>query len=179
MKQYLLVLAALSLIMSGCGKNDEPKTEKAEAESAPAVAMESESAAEPMAEAPAMAEETATEEGGTTMEASAPPAEEPMAAAEPAPMAEAASGEADMGMGKQAYDKICFACHAQGVAGAPKIGDQAAWEPRIAQGMDTLVTHAINGFQGTSGVMPPKGGMPTLSDEEVKAAVAYMVEQSK
>lgn len=183
MKKYLVVLAALSLILSGCGKNEEEKLEKAE--SAPE-AMESKPAEESMAEAPAMAEEAAPaaseESGGAMMEEAASAAEEAMAAAEataPAPMAEAPSGEADMGMGKQAYDQICFACHAQGVAGAPKIGDKAAWEPRIAKGMDTLVMHAIDGFQGTSGVMPPKGGLPSLSDEQVKAAVAYMVEQSK
>lgn len=87
--------------------------------------------------------------------------------------------QADTGLGKKAYNTICFVCHAQGVAGAPKLGDKAAWAPRIAKGMDTLANNAINGFQGSTGVMPPKGGLPSLSDEEVKAAVAYMVGQSK
>jgi cytochrome c5 len=65
------------------------------------------------------------------------------------------------------------------VAGAPKLGDKAAWGPRIAQGIDTLYTHSIKGFQGKAGMMPPKGGNMALSDADVKAAVDYMVAQSK
>lgn len=81
--------------------------------------------------------------------------------------------------GKATYDKACFACHASGVSGAPKLGDKAAWAPRIAQGMDTLTKHALEGFQGKTGVMPPKGGFTNLSDEEVVAAIEYMVSQGK
>ena len=88
----------------------------------------------------------------------------------------AAASSAD---GKAVYDKACFACHTAGVAGAPKLGDPAAWTDRIAQGMDSMVNNAINGVAGTSGVMPAKGGNPSLSDEEVTAAVQYMVEQSQ
>lgn len=61
---------------------------------------------------------------------------------------------------------------------APKFGDKAAWAPRIAQGLDTLYQHAINGFQGKSGVMPPKGGS-SASDDEVKAAVRYITDAAK
>lgn len=82
-------------------------------------------------------------------------------------------------MGKLIYSKHCMACHAAGVAGAPKLSDAAGWEPRIAQGMDTLFAHAINGFQGKAGYMPPKGGFTTLNDDEVKAAVTYMVSASQ
>jgi cytochrome c5 len=89
------------------------------------------------------------------------------------------SAPAAMADGKATYDSVCFACHATGAAGAPKMGDKAAWAPRIAKGMDTLHTHAINGFQGNSGVMPAKGGRADLSDADVKAAVDYMVSQSK
>jgi cytochrome c5 len=78
-------------------------------------------------------------------------------------------------LGKAVYDKACFACHAQGIAGAPKQGDKAAWEPRIAQGRDTLVAHAIKGFTGAAGMMPARGGNPSLSDEEVAAGVDYML----
>ena len=80
--------------------------------------------------------------------------------------------------GKQLYSSTCIACHGAGVAGAPKVGDEAAWAPRIAQGIAVLDAHAIQGFQGKAGMMPPKGGS-TASDADVKAAVAYMVAQSK
>ncbi|MBC6942883.1 MAG: cytochrome c5 family protein [Xanthomonadales bacterium] len=81
--------------------------------------------------------------------------------------------------GKTIYDNLCHTCHTAGIAGAPKIGDKADWAARIAQGMDTLDQHAIAGFTGKTGVMPPKGGNPALSDEQMKATVAWMVEQSK
>lgn len=77
--------------------------------------------------------------------------------------------------GEKVYKKACKMCHGAGMMGAPKTGDAAAWADRIAKGMDTLNDHAINGF----GKMKPKGGKKSLSDEDVKAAVAYMVEQSK
>jgi cytochrome c5 len=81
--------------------------------------------------------------------------------------------------GKSVYDGLCMACHAAGVAGAPKLGDKAAWEPRIAQGNDLLYQHAIAGFTGKTGMMPPKGGNAALSDDDVKAAVDYMVGAAK
>jgi cytochrome c5 len=68
-----------------------------------------------------------------------------------------------------------MACHATGAAGAPKVGDAAAWAPRIAQGMDTLVQHSINGLRA----MPPRGTCANCSDEDLKAAVTYMVERSQ
>lgn len=90
------------------------------------------------------------------------------------------SGQAVLAdVGKATYDKACFACHNLGVAGAPKIGDKEAWTPRIAQGMDVLKQHSIEGFSGSTGYMPPKGGRTDLSDDEVKAAVVYMVGQSQ
>ena len=82
-------------------------------------------------------------------------------------------------VGKVTYDKACFACHNMGIAGAPKIGDKDAWVSRIAQGMDVLVRHSIDGYQGSTGFMPPKGGRMDLTDEEVEAAVVYMVERSQ
>jgi cytochrome c5 len=90
-----------------------------------------------------------------------------------------AANAAGADKGKSTYDASCMACHAAGVAGAPKLGDKAAWGPRVAQGNDTLYTHAIKGFQGKAGMMPPKGGNMALKDEDVKAAVDYMVSQSK
>lgn len=85
----------------------------------------------------------------------------------------------DLTLGKTVYEGKCQACHATGAAGAPKMGDTANWAPRIAQGMDTLVKHSIEGFKGTIGYMPPKGGFTSLSDDEVKAAVAYMVSENQ
>ena len=77
--------------------------------------------------------------------------------------------------GASVYNGACMACHASGAAGAPKVGDAAAWQPRVAQGLDTLVNHAING----KGAMPPKAGSPSLTDAEIRAAIDYMVGASK
>jgi cytochrome c5 len=81
--------------------------------------------------------------------------------------------------GQQVYQASCVACHDAGVAGAPKLGDKGHWATRIAKGLDTLYASAVNGVQGSAGVMPPKGGNPALTDAEVKAAVDYMVGRSK
>lgn len=80
--------------------------------------------------------------------------------------------------GTQVYNAVCMSCHAAGVAGAPKVGDASIWSARIAQGYDTLVSHAINGYKGTAGQMPAKGGNPDLDDVEVARAVAYMANQA-
>jgi len=77
--------------------------------------------------------------------------------------------------GEEVYNASCNACHGAGVAGAPKTGDAGAWASRIAQGEATLVKHAIEGLNA----MPPKGMCMTCSDDEIKAAVEYMVEQSQ
>ncbi len=81
--------------------------------------------------------------------------------------------------GKSVFESACVACHGSGIAGAPRVGDKAAWAPRIAQGVATLETHAIGGFQGTTGMMPAKGGRMDLSDDAVKMAVEHMVAQSR
>jgi cytochrome c5 len=77
--------------------------------------------------------------------------------------------------GPAAYDTGCVACHGAGIAGAPKAGDKGAWGPRIAQGKATLYKHAIDGFNGKTGVMPPKGGQVAWPDDLVKQAVDHMV----
>ena len=76
--------------------------------------------------------------------------------------------------GKSVYELACSTCHRDGLAGAPKFGDKAAWAARIAKGQATLEKHALEGFQGTVGFMPAKGARPDLSDDAVKAAVEYM-----
>lgn len=80
--------------------------------------------------------------------------------------------------GKTIYDNLCTGCHTSGAGGAPKL-DGAGMGARAAQGLDLLVKHAIEGYTGTAGVMPAKGGNPALTDEQVKVAVEWMVAQSK
>jgi cytochrome c5 len=103
----------------------------------------------------------------------------PAAAAAAAPAAPAAEATASAsGAGKTLYSSACVACHGAGIAGAPKFGDKAAWAPRIAQGANVLYEHAIKGFQGKNGMMPPKGGS-SAPDADVKSAVDYMVAAAK
>jgi cytochrome c5 len=94
--------------------------------------------------------------------AAAPAAAEPVATA-----GAGASGEA-------VYSGACIACHSTGVAGAPKVGDKAAWEPRLAQGMDAVMNSATKG----KGAMPPRGGNASLSDAEIKSAIEYMLDKT-
>jgi cytochrome c5 len=81
--------------------------------------------------------------------------------------------------GPALYEAVCKTCHGTGLAGAPKFGDHAAWAPRIAEGKPTLYEHALKGFQGKSGVMPPKGGRSDLSDDLIKSGVDYMVQKGQ
>lgn len=158
------------------GNLSEPAAEgeaAPEAESAPAAETP---AAEPAA-APAQAEAPAAEAQP------APVVEQPAAgessagaevsAAAPAEVAAAADGP-DLSVGKAVYDKACMLCHAAGVAGAPKLGDKAGWAPYIATGMEAMVKVAIQG----KGAMPPRGAS-SASDDELRAAVAYMVSESQ
>ena len=77
--------------------------------------------------------------------------------------------------GKDIYNSVCMSCHMSGAAGAPVTGKSDQWTDRIAKGNDVLYNSAINGI----GVMPAKGGLMSLSDDEIKLAVDYMIEQSK
>ena len=117
-------------------------------------------------------------------DAAAAPAAAPVAAAAPAAAAPAQTPAApapatkvaavDSGAGEALYKQACFACHAAGVAGAPKFGDKAAWAPRIQTGLDALTTSAIKG----KNAMPPKGGS-AASDADIHSAVVYMVNAAK
>lgn len=133
------------------------KFKEPEAPSAPPAAAATAASAAPAAPAPVSA-----------------PAAPAQASAQPA----AADAGTGTNAGKALYDTTCVACHGAGIAGAPKFGDKAAWTTRIAQGNATLYEHAIKGFQGKAGVMPPKGGS-TAPDAGVKAAVDYMVSAAK
>jgi len=81
--------------------------------------------------------------------------------------------------GPQVYNEACIACHGTGIGGAPKVGDVGAWAPRITQGIGVLREHAIAGFQGSTGYMPPKGARVDLSDKEIDDAVDYMITESR
>ena len=148
-KQTVLYPLLLLALLGACGKSESPPPPPQSA--APALTPAPVTTPEP-ASAPAMS--AAPADGGAKVAASTDD-------------------------GKKIYDASCLACHAAGVAGAPKLGDKANWAPRIAQGNDTLYTHAIKGYQGKAGMMPPKGGNMALKDDEVKAAVDYMVSQGK
>ena len=105
---------------------------------------------------------------GEEHQAAAPTVE---TAVEPDPVVTALSGP-------QVYNSACLSCHGAGIAGAPILGDAAAWAPRVAQGVDLLKEHAIDGYTGAVGFMPAKGGRVDLSDQEVADAVEYMVGES-
>ncbi|MGL5949449.1 MAG: c-type cytochrome [Aeromonas sp.] len=89
---------------------------------------------------------------------------------------DAATAAASARSGEAVYKASCFACHDTGAAGAPKRGDAAAWQPRLAQGQATLIQHALNGYQGKVGVMPARGACPSCSDEEIANAVGYLTQ---
>lgn len=146
MKALKFLPLAIALVLAGCGQKTPPAAETAPAAPAPEVA------AAPAAPAPA---------------APAAPAAAPAAAA-------VAAATGDLVKGEQIYTANCLSCHGAGVLGAPKFGDKTLWGPRIAQGIDTLHTNALNGIR----MMPPKGGNATLKDEDVKAAVDYMVSKA-
>jgi cytochrome c5 len=77
--------------------------------------------------------------------------------------------------GEEVYNGNCMACHGTGAAGAPKVGDAAAWAPRIAAGMDSLLANATNGLNA----MPPKGLCMSCSAEELQGAIEYMINKSQ
>ena len=117
-----------------------------------------------------------------------PPSEEAVAGKDNSAIAIKAEGAAAAGSaqtaalpkdGTELFEQTCSVCHGQGIAGAPKAGDKAAWGPRIAEGKATLYEHALKGFQGKSGVMPPKGGRIDVPDDLVKQAVDRMVQMAQ
>ena len=89
--------------------------------------------------------------------------------------AAAAAASSGARSGEDVYNAACMACHSTGAAGAPRTGDAAAWAPRIAKGMDTLVSNAINGLN----TMPPKGLCMACSDDDLRGVVEYIVGQSQ
>lgn len=158
---YEIARAVVYLANAGGGKFDEPK----------APAGDKPAATDAGGESPA-----APAEAAPAVEAAAPATESPPA---PVPSAPVPAAEVKVAAAAAAppavYQSICLACHAAGVAGAPKTGDKAAWAPRLSAGLDGLTASVIKG----KGAMPPKGGAVTASDADIKAAVAYMIDQVK
>jgi cytochrome c5 len=181
---FLIIALGASLL--ACGKSDDlpaPATQPPEA-----AAPQAEAAPEPVA--PVVETPQSETAPAALPEAGLPPpaAVSKPAAAKPAatpvestPAAKVASETApstpppDLAHGQQIYRQACAFCHDKGVAGAPKTGDVAAWSPRLAQGMATLYAVSLRG----KGAMPAKGGNPSLADPDVKAAVDYLVAQSR
>lgn len=122
---------------------------------------------------PAQPAESVAQDTAEPPAAPAADAEPSAPAPEPAARAPVASAAPAGRTGEQVYNQFCFACHNLGVAGAPLLKDSAQWEPRIAKGLDVLIANSINGFNNN--LMPPKGSCINCSDEELRAAVEYML----
>ncbi|MCB1737917.1 MAG: cytochrome c5 family protein [Gammaproteobacteria bacterium] len=142
-------------------------------EAAPAPASAEEASANPVAVATDMVSNAASAVANTAAAVAGNVADAAGNAA--TAVSDAVAPATDDAHGKAIYGKACVACHSVGVAGAPRLGDKAAWSARVAQGVDTLHKHALQGFRG----MPPKGGRMDLSDSDVAAAVDYMVSQAQ
>lgn len=173
MRPFLLLISLCALLLSGCG-NDDNDTAGSPAEPGMTVettptAMDEQADSEA---ADVATQQTSEAESDAGAEAAAAMAETDAAVA----AAEPAAAEPKMS-GEQVFKKYCFACHMTGAANAPKVGDVAAWEPRIAKGMDALLMSAMQGVPNTA--MMPSGGCNSCSEEELMAAIEFMVNQSR
>lgn len=195
----VVLIVSLAAALAACGKSEEDTQAPASEPSAEAPVIPTEPAPPPAAEAtpgsdatalsPSVSEAPPPPAAAPTPTAPPAPASAPRAApaaptpaaptasesAPPAPAASVAPPSADLARGEQVYRKACAFCHDRGTAGAPKLGDAQAWAPRIAQGTDVLYTNSIKGIRA----MPPKGGNPTLSETDVKAAVDFLVARAR
>lgn len=181
---FLIVTSTASLL--ACGKTEAPTTPDAppalaaSPQAEPAMAAATEAPPVQAAETPAAVPFEITPPKpvapGTVSRYTAPEPVE-VSAPQPTPVVEPvpAAASPDLAHGQQIYRQACAFCHDKGVAGAPKIGDAAAWSPRLAQGMDVLYVSALSG----KGAMPAKGGNPSLVAADVKAAVDYLVAQTR
>ena len=164
----LLIAVMMMAGLTACSQEAKQETQ----ETAQAVASEVKTEAASAADATA----SAAQEAAAKVEAAASKAAE---AAKPeekaeAPAAEAKPAESAKVDGKAVFEANCKACHGGLIPGAPAVGKKEDWAPRIKQGKDTLHKHALEGFNS----MPAKGGNGSLSDDEVKAAVDYMANES-
>jgi len=176
------LIAASAVSLLACGKSEDtsppaapsPAVESAQVETAPSAVPEP---VAPVVEPPSAPTPEAAPPAAASQPAAAKPAEATPATPAAKPTGETAPGtpSPDLAHGQQIYRQACAFCHDKGVAASPKIGDAAAWSPRLAQGMDVLYASALHGKRA----MPAKGGNPSLADADVKAAVDYLVAQSR
>ncbi|WP_421866960.1 c-type cytochrome [Motiliproteus sp.] len=182
----LCISAVTALLMVGCGEDKQvastpaatpkpatqaapqpepakPVVEQVKEDMSNAVEAATDTAKQMSDKAEQMADDI-KEQAADTMEKAEDKAAEMVASVSEKVAPAAASGEST-------YKSLCFSCHDTGLAGAPKLGDKAAWEPRLATGIEAIYNTAING----RGAMPAKGGNPALSDADVKATVDYML----
>lgn len=169
-------IAIFSILLAGCAEQGADPEQKMSPEAvashiAPVGAVNITPAPEKAAETKG----TATSVKEESPQKPAPADEESAQETAPDKVSSSAGGkETQLAHGKTIFEKTCLACHGGYFPGAPAIGKSADWLPRIAQGEETLVQHAINGYNA----MPPKGGNSTLSNEDVAAAVAYIISQA-
>ncbi len=161
------VMLGAALTLTACGGHEEEVKAVDKVDEAAELAKQNAPEPEPIPVEENSAEAVASEEAETTDEATAEESstEDAGSEGEGAPLAASA--------GKDLYESTCKACHEGGLLGAPKLGDAAAWEPRIAQGKDTLYKHSAEGFNQ----MPPQATGDVTKDQ-VHAAVDYMVDQA-
>lgn len=174
---FAVPIVVLLLIAYYIGSSSEPP---AGSESLSPAAVDARVAPVGSAAVAASSQAAAQQNAASMSTAAAPTASATATAAAPAPAGSGAAAPAAVAKadGKALYESVCIACHGAGVAGAPKVGDKSEWAPIIAQGEAVLYDRAIHGYTGKRGVMPPKGGS-NASDDAVKAAVDYMIAQSK
>lgn len=190
MKNTSIMLLICCTFMAACDQSTESERKAAPGPGTPAPVAEDTASALPDAAAKAGAEidnavksaKAIADDLAVSAQESAAVASEAVEAASQAAVEKtselvAAATSDSARQGESVYKSSCFACHGTGAAGAPKLDDKAAWKSRIAQGSAVLARHAIEGYQGNTGFMPPRGGAGHLSDEEVTSAVEYMVSQ--
>lgn len=170
----LLCVVAFAAALGACGSETPPATSSTGTAAAPAEPAAPAAPSTPEPAVTAAPEPAAPEPAAPEPAAPEPAAPEAAAATAAAPAVAGVDGVD----GEKVYGGLCVVCHGTGVAGAPMVGNKDDWAPRIAQGKDTLYKHALEGFTGQKGMMPPRGGNPSLKDEEVKAAVDFMVQKS-
>lgn len=187
MNGIALASVAAAIVLAACGKGESPtspptpSTSSGTSATTPPPSSSSSTSPAPGATSSAPSSSASASPAPTAAASASPSGNAAAAAAGPGASASApgaAVTTASAGGGEDTYNKTCMACHGTGAAGAPKIGDKADWGPRVAQGKQTLYDHAIKGFTGQKGAMPPKGGAAQLSDDEVKAAVDFMVSKA-